>query len=440
MKQPKWIETISDPTEFFESQVVLTEVNFQDNELRDMQTREVVSKSVRTISDQRVGTCRGGYSDTPEDMYRTARRLSKYGRRAAFDLPSHSVAIQDETIDTSGLDQLDTEKMIDLGNRILRKLTDALPDWTIHINLRLSSGTKHLRNSNGIDYRFGTKAFNISITLGFAETGNIIEIFNGREFFPDTADLEQLISETVEYATLSMKTADLPEGKYPVLVHPVALTSFFDSLGQAVNGKMIFEGLSPLKDKLFQNVCDSSVSIFDDPFAEHAVRFSSVSDEGVPVKRRPIIESGELKMFMTDLDYAARLGVEPSGHGVKLDGFPSGDSVLADPMISPTNIIMNPGDTPLKQLLESIRSGVLLVQTWDVWSGTLINGDVSGSIHLGFRIEDGKLTGRVKDMRVSGNIYRFLGAQLAGMSRERPVTLVGSVQLPYLLFNDVSIT
>ena len=40
--------------------------------------------------------------------------------------------------------------------------------------------------------------------------------------------------------------------------------------------------------------------------------------------------------------------------------------------------------------------------------GNILNGDFSGNVLLGYKIENGKVAGRVKDTMVSGNIYEML--------------------------------
>jgi PmbA protein len=40
--------------------------------------------------------------------------------------------------------------------------------------------------------------------------------------------------------------------------------------------------------------------------------------------------------------------------------------------------------------------------------GNILGGDFSGNVLLGFKIEKGKIVGRVKDTMVSGNVYNLL--------------------------------
>jgi len=40
--------------------------------------------------------------------------------------------------------------------------------------------------------------------------------------------------------------------------------------------------------------------------------------------------------------------------------------------------------------------------------GNILGGDFSGNVLLGYKVESGKIVGRVKDTMVSGNVYQVL--------------------------------
>ena len=40
--------------------------------------------------------------------------------------------------------------------------------------------------------------------------------------------------------------------------------------------------------------------------------------------------------------------------------------------------------------------------------GNILGGDFSGNVLLGYKVESGKIVGRVKDTMVSGNVYQLL--------------------------------
>jgi len=70
--------------------------------------------------------------------------------------------------------------------------------------------------------------------------------------------------------------------------------------------------------------------------------------------------------------------------------------------------------------------------------GNVLGGDFSGNVLLGYKIENGQITGRVKDTMVSGNIYQLLKNIAAICSDTKWVG--GSLATPSLYFNDVSVS
>ena len=40
--------------------------------------------------------------------------------------------------------------------------------------------------------------------------------------------------------------------------------------------------------------------------------------------------------------------------------------------------------------------------------GNVLGGDFSGNVLLGYKVENGKIVGRVKDTVVAGNVYKLL--------------------------------
>ena len=92
-------------------------------------------------------------------------------------------------------------------------------------------------------------------------------------------------------------------------------------------------------------------------------------------------------------------------------------------------------------MLADIKEGLFVEVLMGATQGNILGGDFSGNVLLGYKIENGKITGRVKDTVVSGNIYellkdvaalgndsRFVGASLYAPSLYFPAVSVASQQ------------
>jgi PmbA protein len=69
--------------------------------------------------------------------------------------------------------------------------------------------------------------------------------------------------------------------------------------------------------------------------------------------------------------------------------------------------------------------------------GNILGGDFSGNVLLGYKVESGKIVGRVKDTMVSGNVYQVLKGIIAIGSDARWVG--SSVSTPSLYCPSVSV-
>ena len=70
--------------------------------------------------------------------------------------------------------------------------------------------------------------------------------------------------------------------------------------------------------------------------------------------------------------------------------------------------------------------------------GNILGGDFSGNVLLGYKIENGKIVGRVKDTMVSGNVYKILKDIAAIGSETRWVG--GFLQTPPFYCKELSVS
>ena len=77
-------------------------------------------------------------------------------------------------------------------------------------------------------------------------------------------------------------------------------------------------------------------------------------------------------------------------------------------MPSPGAFVISPGDTTFKDMVSGIKEGLVIEFLMGAVQGNVLGGDFSGNVLLGYKVENGKIVGRVKDTMVSGNIYQAL--------------------------------
>ncbi len=58
--------------------------------------------------------------------------------------------------------------------------------------------------------------------------------------------------------------------------------------------------------------------------------------------------------------------------------------------------------------MADVKEGLIIEQLMGSDQGNILGGDFSGNVLLGYKIENGKITGRVKNTMIHGNIYQLL--------------------------------
>jgi PmbA protein len=97
--------------------------------------------------------------------------------------------------------------------------------------------------------------------------------------------------------------------------------------------------------------------------------------------------------FLYDLDTAGRAGTKTTGNGVGC---------------SPTNVVIKEGDTPYHEMVKNTKEGLIVHDVLGLGQGNPISGEFSVNLQLAYKIEDGEIVGRVKDVMLAGNTYEAL--------------------------------
>ncbi len=440
MNEREKILNAADPCELFMLDEQGTTVNFNDNELSGVDGEFYSGRGLRLIKDGKLSSVTGTESVPFEKLREMAVESAPYGTEAVFDLPASGTGAPEETIlRDEAIDGLTTDELIATGNAIIETVRKRKPDYQVSTHVGKSVERVHILNSKGVDRRLEKSSYHFSVSAERVDEGNIIEWYGGSSRPVPVDGLPEHLDEFFSILDLCERPIGMEGGKYPVILHPQSFYFLLETLHSGLGGRSVFEGTSPLKDKIGEQILSEDLTFVDDPAWKDGSNFATFDHEGVPVTTKKIFDRGVLRSYMTNLEYAARLGIEPTGHGYRR-GFLEGGTHVGRPGIQPSNRVIEPGNVPYKEMLAGVRKGILLVMSFDCWQGILFNGDFSGSVSMGFKIENGELTGRLKNMQISGNIYNFFGEQLEAISDTLVNPGLSSDRFPYLLVKDVVIS
>ena len=138
---------------------------------------------------------------------------------------------------------------------------------------------------------------------------------------------------------------------------------------------------------------------------------------------------GTVKQSLYDLQTAARAKTQSTGNGSRNHG--------GLPSPSPSAFTIAPGNTTFEEMVQDIKEGLVIEQLMGAEQGNILGGDFSGNVLLGYKVENGKIVGRVKNTMVSGNVYQVLKEITAIGNKAR---WVGSfLQTPHLYLPSLSV-
>jgi PmbA protein len=150
----------------------------------------------------------------------------------------------------------------------------------------------------------------------------------------------------------------------------------------------------------------------------------------VSSRRTPVIEQGILKTYLYDRASGAREGRDSTGNGIRRPVLIE-EEHEAPVRCGLRNLIIEPGSTPLAELIKGVKQGLLVKYLLGIHTANRTTGDFSNTIYAGQLIEDGEVTAVVKPGRwgLKGNFLEVLKS-IESLSWERFNT--GSALLPWV--------
>jgi PmbA protein len=158
---------------------------------------------------------------------------------------------------------------------------------------------------------------------------------------------------------------------------------------------------SLFKDKLNHKIASAKINIIDDPFDVQGLQSRPFDGEGMASKKNTLVESGVLKKFLTNKEYAEKLKLEHTAHAYRRT---SGETD-----IEPSNLYIQKGVSDLKKLLNSYPKAIYITK----FAGSFHGGykESTGDFSLpceGVMIENGEMGDSVDQFVISGNILDAL--------------------------------
>lgn len=238
-------------------------------------------------------------------------------------------------------------------------------------------------------------------------------------------DPDAFVKKLCDGVLAKIGAKSMPSGNYPVIMDKEAMTDLFSAFSDMFSGELVGKGISPLRDKLGQQIYSDLVTVVDDARNDDMISVFNYDSEGCPTRRKTLVDKGVLKEILHNSKSAARMGTESTGNG-----FAGG--------IAPMGCCIVPGDKSLEELCSDMGEGLVVTDLQGLHAGLdHVTADFSLQCQ-GYLVKDGKRDRSVSLITVAGNFLDLM----------KHVTAVGSdlewkyrtVAAPSIAFESIAVS
>ncbi len=420
---------VAEEAEVFTVSSEETPVEFEANRLKHIQSKQSTSVALRIVRQGKIGYATATELGDNQNLVNMAVETAQFGMTAKFELPT-STSYPDVEVFDPDVESVSIEKMAKLGEELITRLREHTPDLVCEASVTKGIISVHITNSRGGQANYKQSIFGLGIEGSLIRGTDMLFVGESQSSCHPILECNTLAEVVLEQLERAKNQASAPTKSLPVVFTPHGVASaLVMPLMAAFNGKTVLEGASPIGGKLGQVVFDEKLWLWDDPTLAYCPASRPCDDEGIPSQRTPLIEHGVVTSFLYDLQTAALANTKSTGSGNR------GHGRLPTP--SPSAFIITPGSTTFDEMVSDIKEGLVVEQLMGAGQGNILGGDFSGNVLLGYKVENGKIVGRVKDTMVSGNIYQLLKQITAIGSDARWVG--GFLNTPPIYFPSVAV-
>lgn len=258
-----------------------------------------------------------------------------------------------------------------------------------------------LGNSNGIRAYHKETTAECSITMKAPDSTG----WSKSQQLKFTAlNFTELAENAARKAALSANPRDIAPGRYTVILEHSAVLDMLGFLWGDFSATSHLDKLSCFLDKVGTQVLGKNISIEDDVY--HPLQAGAPFDgEGLARQKVELVKFGVVENLVYGRRAASTCCAQHTGHGVAQ---PSSMGEYA------VNICVAGGEQSVEDLIKGTKKGILLTRVWYVREVDPAIKVVTGMTRDGtFLVEDGVITGGIKNLRFNQSIIELLNNVVA---------------------------
>lgn len=329
----------------------------------------------------------------------------------------------------SDIAAIELSRCVELAVAMIRGVTSTGATPTSG-GLAVSTGTSHIRNTNGIEHtEEGTSisAFIECIVKDGAGISTAYDFDVSRSLDIDTFEIGRRAGEL---AKQSLHGGTIETKKMTVLFSPLAIADILEyAFTPSLSADNVQKGRSMLSE-VGAEVGADELSITDDGLRRCGIGTAQADDEGTPSQKTMILKDGILEGHLYDAYTAGKADAET-------DIVSTGNAVRSGygttPAIGVRNLVLG---YPASDVVAETTSGVLIHSVIGAHTANQYSGDFSIEARNSFLVENGAVTKPIKSLMIAGNIFDLL-KKIDGAGTD--VRAVGDIVVPTLRVSDVQV-
>lgn len=377
------------------------ELNVELGEVTLLRTTFDTQIGVTAIRAGRKGSTSINKSDR-DSLDRAAANVLDIASASAPDNANDIAETQPPAVFSSGSDSPDMDRMYYRMNEMLQSIRAKYPKLVLmQAYLDFTHTRNYFLNSNGVDFETNKGVYTCAAAFSSKDEEKVSS-FNYTGFSLKDLEKELLscgsLNTLLRQSTEQINTQPL-QGKFvgDIIITPDCLGSMLYFVSYSLGDGPMISGTSIYKDRLNKQIASPILSIHSRPVSDEICTGYFVTPDGYSAQNSTIIQGGVLKTFLLSLYGSRKTGLDRAVN--------SGGAFVVDP-----------GDTPLEEMIKSVKKGILLGR----FSGgsPSDNGDFSGVAKNSYLIENGEIKYPISESMISGNVADML-MNVKAISREQ---------------------
>jgi PmbA protein len=247
---------------------------------------------------------------------RDALSHCEFSKELSIDLPEPQHLRQLKSAYNPDLDSIGIPEMVAFALEIEREAFAASPEINNipYLGVERNESAMVVANSKGVFYKEKNNA--ISAGIGAVATRHDVKklgVYNKGGLYWNTFNAQTIAQKAVEYARELLGASPIEGGRIPVVFSERVAGSIVSMYSSSFFAEQVQKGQSRLQGCLGKNVASACFSLTNDPFRDDLPGASAFDGEGVVTQQIPLVQQGEHKDYLYNLETAANENKKSNG-------------------------------------------------------------------------------------------------------------------------------